>query len=36
MRAAGERAGAQMRHGMESAWTAMKKGLDKASASFGG
>ena len=36
MRAAGAKAGAQMKHGMESAWTSIRKGLDKASAGMGG
>ena len=35
LRAAGARAGAQMRHGMESAWTTIRKGLDEATAAIG-
>ena len=35
MRAAGEKAGAQMKHGMESAWTTLRKGLDKVTAGMG-
>ena len=34
MRAAGEAAGAKMKVGMEEAWKAMKKGLDRASSNF--